>query len=210
MRKFHNKKSRSKYLILLMIFVFFASYFSLFFGRVVQVNSKEMAPSFEQGELLWLKKQDQYHLGDVVLVEFLDKNQYKQYSLTRIVGVAQDQIELKNGEVWRNGKMLRSSKPFFLRDESNPQDKQSIWWEKIGSKEFPVIGKDLYVYWSGNMAQEEVKEYFGMCDYRLLCMSATHQISTAQIIGKIDARWVGFADKTQKSLSLFDIKGNRI
>jgi signal peptidase I len=211
MRKSYHTKSRYKYLILVIFLIFLSAYFSLFFGRVVQVNSQEMLPSFEQGELLWLKKQDEYQLGDVILIELLNQAQEKQYFLTRVIGIAKDKIEFKNGEAWRNGKMLRSSKAFFL-EGNQAQEKQSIWWESLNDKEFPVIGKDLYVYWTGNMAEEEVQEYFVACDYRLLCMSINHQISKDQILGRIDARWTGlFSQKsTQKFIRLFDAKGNQI
>ena len=205
---------RFKFHLMIFCFLLISLYISSFFGYVLQVNNDEMYPNFEIGELLWLRPKSEYQLGDVVLIENSDQasqDTQKSYRLSRIIGIPKDQIEIKAGEVFRNGQSLRVSKQILFQGK---EEQKQIWWEKIGQKTYAVLGKNLLVFWQGDHPTQVVTpdHYFIVCDQRIRCLQDTHIIPKDQIIGKIELRLFKFEwfqnheQNPQKSYTLIDPK----
>ena len=208
----HQK--RFKFYFLIFCFFLASLYVSSFFGYVLQVNNDEMYPNFQTKELLWLSAKSEYQLGDVVLIEnssTLNQKVQTEYHLSRILGVPKDQIEMKSGEIFRNGQSLRVSKQILFQKK---EEQKEIWWEKIAQKTYAVLGKNLLVFWQADLPLSTVAEghYFTICDHRSRCLQDDHLISKDQIIGKIDQRlfkfqWFGKSDaQTDQTYVLIDPK----
>ncbi|MCH5586582.1 signal peptidase I [Shimazuella sp. AN120528] len=71
------------------------------------VNGTSMRPTLQNGDRLLVNKWDllfgKPHRGDVITFE--DPEEKGRYLVKRVVGVPGDTIEVKNGQLYRNGKL---------------------------------------------------------------------------------------------------------
>lgn len=156
---------------LLMVFaVFLVVYVFLF--RPFQVNGDSMYPNFHDKEYILTNiitlRFNNPKLGDVIVFKAppnLDKDYIK-----RIIGTPGDQIALKNGDVYLNGKLLNEEKyvnpsiktyggtfikegetfttpndSYFVMGDNRLESSDSREWGFVPVK--LIIGKSFFAYW---------------------------------------------------------------
>jgi len=159
--------------LLLAAAVFLVIY--VFFFRPFQVSGQSMYPTFNDGQyiltnIVFLNFEGP-KLGDTVV--FKAPNDPEKDFIKRIIGIEGDRIYIKDGKVYRNGKLLDESaylKPdlftgpeaflaereevtvppdsYFVLGDNRPHSADSREWGFIPIKN--IIGKSYFLYWPLN------------------------------------------------------------
>jgi signal peptidase I len=81
-----------------------------FFFAPYEVHGESMFPTLEGNELLivnkWVYKVKKPEYGDIVVFHYSEQH---RNLIKRVIGLPGDRIEVKDGKVYRNGKMLHES-----------------------------------------------------------------------------------------------------
>jgi signal peptidase I len=147
----------------------------IFLFRPFEVNGESMFPNFHDKEyvltnLIVLRFQNP-KLGDVVVFKAPPEPD-KDY-IKRVIGTPGDTIEVKDGQVYRNGKLLDESKylkptvkaysgtflkegdtitvpedEYFVMGDNRLYSSDSREWGFVKRNE--IIGESLFVYWPFN------------------------------------------------------------
>jgi len=147
----------------------------IFLFRPFEVNGESMYPNFYDKEYvltnLIVLRFENPKLGDVIVFKAPPEPD-KDY-IKRIIGVPDDTIEVKDGQVYRNGKLLDQSKylkptvksysgdflkegdtitvpknEYFVMGDNRPYSSDSREWGFVTRDE--IIGESLFVYWPVN------------------------------------------------------------
>lgn len=86
--------------------------FSILPSDYVLVSGSSMLPTIQNGSLLSIEYRNSLSYGDVVVV----KHQNRQL-VKRLIGLPGDSLEIRNGEVIRNGLVIKE--PYAWLDKSN-------------------------------------------------------------------------------------------
>ena len=156
--------------LLLVFAVFLVVYIFLF--RPFQVNGDSMYPNFYDKEYILTNiitlRFNTPKLGDVIVFK-APINLEKDY-IKRIIGIPGDQITLKNGDVYLNGKLLNEDKylgqsiktyggsfikegetvtvpteSYFVMGDNRLESSDSREWGFVPVK--LIIGKSFFAYW---------------------------------------------------------------
>jgi len=82
-----------------------------------EVHGASMYPTLEGDELLlvnkWVYRVNQPNYGDIVVFHTEEERDF----IKRVIGLPGDRIQIKNGNVYRNGKKLNEQ---YINDQMNP------------------------------------------------------------------------------------------
>lgn len=84
--------------------------------------TESMHPTIQANDMMIFKKTQNFERGDIIFFKFpLDE---KQMYLKRVIGVAGDEVEVKNGYVYVNGKAL--DEPYVFEQPEYTYSKTSV------------------------------------------------------------------------------------
>ena len=139
--------------VVMAIAIFMVVY--LFLMRPHQVSGKSMVPNFQDGEYLLTEKVsyrlDQPKRGDVVV--FSAPPSRRQDFIKRIIAVPGDQIELRNSDVYVNGKLLDEA---YL-----PNEFQTDAGEFLRAGKVYTLTTDEYMVFGDNRGNSKDSRDFG-------------------------------------------------
>lgn len=175
------KKIYHALLELVETFVFFGAIFLLIYAflfRPYQVNGDSMVPNFQNGEYILTSlitvKVAKIERGDIIVFN-APPNAEKDY-IKRLIGLPGDKIQLQNGDVYLNGKILNENSylptglktygenflkegqeitipdnNYFVLGDNRPLSSDSRDWGYVSKDK--IIGKSVIVYWPPNKFQ---------------------------------------------------------
>lgn len=86
------------------------TYGILYFVQISRVYKTSMLPTYHEGNIVLVNKVFYKHSepkrNDVVVVNYKDANSKETLLIKRVIGVGGDHIEIKDNEVYLNGKLL--------------------------------------------------------------------------------------------------------
>ncbi|MFV0394839.1 MAG: signal peptidase I [Coprobacillaceae bacterium] len=83
------------------------TYFILFFIQISQVQGSSMEPTYEEGNIVIVEKVF-YKMGDPSYndVIVIDSHVAERNYIKRVIGLAGDHLEIKDGKLYRNGDLI--------------------------------------------------------------------------------------------------------
>lgn len=126
---------KKKFLIAGIIVIFLIGVFAVYkivFPIDVYVNrGVHMEPALRDGDKVLLEKSTSYARGDIVVFKNPEGSKY-QYVIQRIVGLPNETIEIKNGDVLANNQILTEP---YAQDKTSPA--QSV---TLNNDQYYVLG----------------------------------------------------------------------
>jgi signal peptidase I len=142
--------------------------------RAYEVNQHSMEPTLTSGDRLLVDKispaWDDYNLGDIVILQLpeIDGVLPTAY-VKRIVGLPGDEIELRQGQVFRNGERL--SEPYLRLQATLPMSGVEHW----------ELGPDQYLVFGDNRDNSIDSRVFG-------------PLPRSELLGRVLIRFLPFED----------------
>lgn len=86
------------------------TYGILYFVQISRVYGTSMIPTYHEGNIVLVDKVFYKHhepnRNDIVVVDYKDANLKETFIIKRVVGISGDHIEIKDNELYLNGKLL--------------------------------------------------------------------------------------------------------
>lgn len=105
-----RKKILFEYLKVIVV-TLIVTYGILYFVQISRIYGSSMLPTYHEGNVVLVDKvfykRGQPKRNDIVVVEYDDVNQKETYIIKRIIAVGGDHLEIKDNEVYLNGKLLK-------------------------------------------------------------------------------------------------------
>ena len=156
-----KEKMRKFYIFFLIIFLFIAFQAVVIKGmRFYEVPSRSMEPTLHPQDRFITVKPRKIQRGDIVV--FKDPTEPLSFNVKRVIALAGDEVEIKNGKLYLNDKiqieayvrerMVYLFRPkvvsrghiFVLGDNRNLSEDSSVWGFLPLEN---IVGKGVYMYW---------------------------------------------------------------
>lgn len=141
-------------------------------GQTYKVTTDSMSNTFNAGQILKLKNKASYDRGDVVFfIREHNPGQAKETWLSRIIALSGDTIEIKNGDVICNGKMVQlpeNARLQYYITTSAPLDLKSFREKTINQ-----ISENRYLAFLTVKEYEEVSKSPGVAISRVINTSGS-------------------------------------
>ena len=86
------------------------TYGVLYFIQISRVQMTSMVPTFKEGNIVLvdkvLYKNSSPQRNDIVIVDYVDAAKKETYIIKRVIGIGGDHIDIKDNQVYLNGKLL--------------------------------------------------------------------------------------------------------
>lgn len=154
----------------LVIYILIALILRFFVFNITLVDGKSMYPTLDDGDRLITEKISlnwrEVKRGDILVIHAPDK--VNQNYIKRVVAVAGDRIELKDGLVYLNGEVLKEK--YIVDNPTHPYRGVSVWDIKEG--QVFVMGDNRGASNdSRSFGPIDVKEVMGISIFRLFPFS---------------------------------------
>jgi len=152
---------RKFYIFFLIIFLFIVFQAVVIKGmRFYEVPSRSMEPTLYPRDRFITVKPKKIHRGNIIV--FKDPTEPSSFDVKRVVALAGDEVEIRNGELYLNGKIqtepylrekmvylftvkvVPQNHIFVLGDNRNLSEDSSVWGFLPMEN---VVGKGVYLYW---------------------------------------------------------------
>ena len=117
--------------IIVLLIVGYILFKAIFPIDIFEVKGQSMEPTLKDGDRIVLNNNDKnYRRGDVII--FSDPQGRTDFLISRIIGLPNDTIEIKNGKVYVNGSEFNQP---YIKDPTAPDSKNVL-----GSDQYYLIG----------------------------------------------------------------------
>lgn len=103
-----QKKSVLLEYIKVIIVTLLICYVALYFFQISKVHMTSMMPNYQEGDIVIVEKifykNSEPKYNDVIVIDYVDANENKNYLIKRVIGVGGDHLEVKDNLLYRNGK----------------------------------------------------------------------------------------------------------
>jgi len=154
------RNNKSNIISVIIALAFVVLFHCLFINAYIPSASMENTLTVKD-RIIGCKYDRDYHRGDIVIFHYNEK----KYYIKRIIGIENDVVEIKNHEVYVNGKLLHEpyikekieetdymkyvvpeNSYFFLGDNRNDSE-DSRFWDDPFRTEDKIIAKAAFRYW---------------------------------------------------------------
>ena len=105
-----SKKSILLDYLKVIVITLIVTYGVLYFVQISKVYGTSMLPTYHEGNIVLVDKVFYKHSepkwNDIVVVDYKDANMKETFIIKRVVGIGGDHIEIKDNELYLNGKLL--------------------------------------------------------------------------------------------------------
>ncbi len=132
-----EKRSRSDIIFFIVlavmtVIVLVIAYLNAFVFMLVQVDGESMLPTFNTGDVVIVNRKSEISKGDIVIIE---GEKQGAYIIKRVIAVGGESVELKNGYVYVDDKMI--NEPYVIKQGATaPLDGGKTEWQVLDGEVF--------------------------------------------------------------------------